>query len=64
MKLKLFVLILILLFCSGSSQKRFTFRIRTKSRSYIGVTIQARDQYEAIYKLNKRYKDYQIMRMK
>ena len=47
---------------AGGEQKRFVFKIKTKSGSIVGnIVIEAKDIEEAKYKLRKRYPDCEIM---
>ncbi len=40
------------------------FRVRLKTKSIIGTTIEARDQYEAVVKINKPYPGCTILNLK
>jgi hypothetical protein len=40
------------------------FRVRLKSKSVVSTTIEARDQYEAVVKINKRYPGCTILNLK
>jgi hypothetical protein len=44
--------------------RRFHVRLKSKSKSIIGTTIEARDQYEAVVKINKRYPGCTILNLK
>lgn len=42
----------------------YRVRLKTKSKSIIGTTIEARDQYEAVAKTSKRYPGSTILNLK
>jgi len=44
--------------------RRFHVRLKSKSKSIIGTTIEARDQYEAVVRINKRYPGCTILNLK
>jgi len=44
--------------------RRFQVRIKTKSKSVVNTTIEARDKYEAVVKINKRYPGSTILNLK
>ena len=44
--------------------RRFRVRLKTKSKSVVGTKIEARDQYEAVFKINKRYPGCTILNLK
>jgi hypothetical protein len=44
--------------------RQFHVRLKTKSKSIIGTTIEARDQNEAVVKTNKRYPGSSILNLK
>ena len=48
----------------AQSGKLRKFRVRIKTKSIIGTTIEARDQYEAVVKINKRYPGCTILNLK
>jgi hypothetical protein len=52
------------LFAQWDKSHRFRVRVRTRSKSIIGTTIEARDQYEAVIKVQKRYPGSTILNLK
>lgn len=44
--------------------RRFRIRLRTKGKSVVNTTIEARDQYEAVIKVNRRYPGCTILNLK
>ena len=51
-------------FAQSGKLREFHVRLKTKSKSIIGTTIEARDQYEAVVKTNKRYPGSSILNLK
>jgi len=43
--------------------KPFRFRVRTASGSVVNTTIMARDQFEAVHKIQQRYKGCEILNL-
>jgi len=48
----------------AQSGKLRKFRVRIKTKSIIGTTIESRDQYEAVVKINKPYPGCTILNLK
>lgn len=48
----------------AQSGKLREFHVRLKTKSIIGTTIEARDQYEAVVKTDKRYPGSSILNLK
>ena len=44
--------------------REFRARLRTRSKSIVGTTVEARDQYEAVVKLQRRYPGSTILNLK
>lgn len=43
--------------------REYRVRLKTKSKSVVGTTIEARDQYEAVVKLQRRYPGSTILNL-
>lgn len=48
---------------SGKLQE-FRARLKTRSKSLVGTTVEARDQYEAVVRLQRRYPGSTILNLK
>jgi hypothetical protein len=51
-------------FAQQGKLKPYQFRVKTQKKSVVNTNIRARDQYEAQYKLNKRYPNSTILNLK
>lgn len=64
----LLIVILLLIpstsFAQQGKLKPYQFRIKTEKKGVVNTNIRGRDQYEAQYKLNKRYPHSTILNLK